>query len=1275
MTARLFRQLVPALVAAMALSMASARRAAAQGSSVDIIAGTVTDENGKPVANASIDALSIETDVTRHTTSNAKGQYIIFFNDGGGQYRITARAIGHNPFIQNVSRQPDDDRISLDINLGNQPVRLQDLVATGNRRPDLSGNDRPTAGETSLFVTGDQAMRLPIDASDLSALAALAPGVVFTEGTDSTSSTFSVAGQSAESNSYQINGMTTTSTTVPQDAVRTTRVITNSYDVSRGGFAGGQVSVTTKGGSNRVSGSLSSRFQNPDLSWGGFTDNPFGDGQTREQIGGGFGGPLRRNKTFLFGSLQVQRNLQPLPSLDEASATTLQRLGVAPDSASEFINLVNGFGYQGHVPAAVANRSSDQYQSIDRFDWNMGETHIVTVTGQFSYNDQEPTRIGSTQLQQVGGTTTSHNASVTLHVASQLGRWVNQFLGGATASGSRSDAYLDVPVGRVTNESQLDSGQIATSVLGFGGNASFPQQSTNHLYQFDDEISLLPGRATHRFALGINTLGQYFNQDATNNRYGTYTYNSLSDFENNVPAEFTRTLQPTFRTGGAWNEAIYLSDAWRPRARRVARDTSGRGGRGGGFGGGGGGGGFGGGRGRGGRGGGGFTIAGNSNFQLIYGLRLEHSSYIGTPALNDSVYHEFNVRTDQLPSEWYLSPRLGFTLSIPRPEQQGSSQRGFAPPLVVFRGGAGIFRGTMPATLPGTAEAQSGLSTAQTQLVCVGSAVPLPDWSDFADNPDAIPTECVNDASTPVTTARPNVTVYDPNYGAPKTKRVSLGVQRAITQRINFTIDASYVRGVGQAASQDLNLAATPRFELASEANRPVYADPAQIVATTGAVPLSASRIDPSFGSVDRVFSALQNDTRQVVFNLSGTTNKQMVLNLAYTLMYARDEGGAGGGFGGFSNPTAGNPNVYTWAPSSNERRHNFQLSVQWPATPALEIAAVGSITSGSHYTPIVAGDINGDGSARDDRAFVYAPATAPDTALANGMSRLLASTSGNARKCLEAQLDAIASRNSCTGPWNPRLDFQLNWRPGFFDRRLQMSLQTINVLGGLDQLINGENNLKGWGGNLRPDNTLLTVNGFDPATDRFTYVVNERFGNTSSSATAIRAPFQLAINLRYFIGFDTRTLQIQSLGRGNRTPPNARALVDSFLLRFDQQNAALAALARKDSLALTPAQVTELQHVADSSKAAMQPQIDSLTQDVAAVQKAATSANPVPLLARVRQLTAAQNALRARVRTILTDVQWALLPADIREPGRGGLGGGRGGRGGRGARGGPGGV
>jgi hypothetical protein len=1264
------------------------RAAIAQGGNVDIISGIVLDQNGKPVANAVIEALSIETDVTRRTTTKADGRYILFFNDGGGQYRVTARAIGHQPFIQNVMKQTDDDRISLDIKLGTQVVTLNTLTANANRRPP-DETTRTTAGEQSIFITGDQAMRLPIDASDLAALAALAPGVILTAGTDSTAATFQFGGQSAESNSYVVNGMTTTNSTVPQDAVRTTRVTTNTYDVSRGGFAGGQVSVTSKGGSNRVSGSLSSQFQNQDLAFGGNVDNSFGAGNTNELLSGGFGGPIHRNHTFLFGSLQITRKVNPVQALNLANPTTLNQLGVSPDSAAKFINQVGLLGLTQLAGPISSNRDQIGWNSLNRFDWNMGQSSIVTISNSFSINTNDPNRISASQLQQVGGLTTGPNSgSLIVQVASRMGRWVNQGRVSGTISSTSSTGYLKTtPVGRVTNESTLDSGLIATNTFGFGGNSGFPNSSTTQTVEFTNELSVLPGNADHRFALGLYANGTHINQNATNNQFGTFTYASLGDFINNVPSQFTRTLQPTIRDYGALNEAVYLSDAWRPR-------TSGRGGApaAGGGGAGGGGGRGGGGGGRGGRGGGGDIGTGgggNSNFQLIYGVRIEHSSYTGAPALNDSVFNEFHVKTSQLPTELYASPRIGFSLSIPRPEQQGSSQRGFAAPLIVFRGGAGIFRGTMPTGVPGTAQAQSGLSNAQTQLNCVGAATPIPNWMDFADNPQDIPTECIDNQSTPIITARPSVTTYDPNYGAPKTQRVSLGLQRALTQRVNFTADASYIRGVGQAASTDLNLNdKVARFTLANELNRPVYADPSQIVPGTGQVPLSASRIDPAFGSVTKVFSALQNETKQITFNVSGTTTKQIQLNLAYTLMFARDEGGAGGGFGGGTNQTNGDPNVYTWAASSNERRHNFQLNVSWPVTPAFELTGTGGLQSGSHYTPLVSGDINGDGSRGNDRAFIYNPATTTDTAIANGMTRLLASTSGNAKACLMAQMGQIAARNTCTGPWTPSLNLQVNWRPDLFERRMAISLATINLMGGLDELINGDNNLQGWGGQARPDGTLLTVKSFDPTTDQFKYVVNGRFGNTSGSATATRPPFQLRIQVRYAIGYDPRTQQIQALGRGGNTtvPPNAKTMVDTFLARFNRQNAATAALARKDSLALSVKQIAALQSLADSSAEFMKPQIDTLTIEVDKVQKAKSSADVIPLLTAIRGFSAIavteQTSVHDRVKAILDDTQWALLPEYVRNPsnnltanapgagGRGG-GGGGGGGGGRGGRGG----
>lgn len=498
-----------------------------------------------------------------------------------------------------------------------------------------------------------------------------------------------------------------------------------------------------------------------------------------------------------------------------------------------------------------------------------------------------------------------------------------------------------------------------------------------------------------------------------------------------------------------------------------------------------------------------------------------------------------------------------------------------------------------------------------------------------------------------------------------------------MTQRITFNIDASYVRGVGQAASKDLNLNEQPQFTLANEANRPVYATAAQIFPETGAIPLFASRKDIAYGQVNEIFSSLQNETKQITFNLAGTTNRQINLSLSYTLMFARDQGGSGGGFGGFGGgyQTAGDPNVYQWATGSNDRRHNFQAQISWPVTPAFELTGNLGMVSGMPYTPVVSGDINGDGSSRNDRAFIYNPAMSIDTALANGMSRLLGSTSGNARACLQAQTGQIAARNSCRGPWQPTMDLQLNWRPALFNRRLALQFRTINLLGGLDQAINGDN-IKGWGGNTRPDNTLLSVSGFNPVTNQFNYVVNSRFGNTSSGATAVRAPFQLALSLRYAIGYDQRTAQIQLLSRGLGGATSGTSMLDTLAARFRRQNVAAGAIARKDSLALSPSQITALQVLVDSSDRLLKSAVDSIRPEVEKVNKAGSAADIQPLMQKIGPFTgkliAQQNRVRDAVQKILTDVQWAILPDSVKSPSNNLFG--TGGRGGPGGPGGPGG-
>src|SRR5207248_9318810 len=216
--------------------------------------------------------------------------------------------------------------------------------------------ERPTPGSTERDLSPQLLARLPIDASDLNLIATLAPGVVGIAGTDSTDAAFSVAGQRTTANDITLDGLSFGSGAVPQDAIRSTRVVTNTYDVARGQFSGGLVASSTRSGTNVLQGAVTDNLRDRALAWGGVTASPFSQGYTQNQIGGGMGGPVVRDRLFAFGALQARWKDQALPSLATADPATLERLGVSRDSAARFLALAGATGVPAGVPDARGHR-------------------------------------------------------------------------------------------------------------------------------------------------------------------------------------------------------------------------------------------------------------------------------------------------------------------------------------------------------------------------------------------------------------------------------------------------------------------------------------------------------------------------------------------------------------------------------------------------------------------------------------------------------------------------------------------------------------------------------------------------------------------------------------------------------------------------------------------------------------------------------------------------------------------------------------------------------
>jgi hypothetical protein len=1250
-----------ALLCLFAFGVGAPSALAQVGSTTDIITGTVRNTDNRPVANARIEVTSVETGTTRVRTTNDKGQYTLLFPDGGGQYRVTARAIGLQPASVDLLRLADEDRLVADFRLS--PTQLSTVTVSARQTP-RSNENQPTPGSTERSLTGEQLLRLPVDASDPNAIAALSPGVVGLAGTDSTSAGFSVAGQRADQNLVTLDGLTFGGS-VPAEAVRNTRVITGTYDIARGQFTGGQVASTTRGGTNDLSGSFAYALRDPELEFasGDNSGTSFSGKYTQHQVSGGLGGPIARDRTFWFASFQLRRRLDALQSLLGAGAQTLEALNVQPDSAARFLSLLTRYGLPLRNSLVPDDRTNDNLTAIVRVDQQLGEAHSLSLRGNASGSLLDGFRSSVQSVPTHAGEQKGSGAGGLVSLSSVVGQFLNEFKGSYARETRGANPYLRLPEGRVLVGSTLSSGQTALTGLDFGGNGALPNDNASSQLELTNELSWLSGGGRHRWKLGglINRSG--FRTTAGANRSGTFQFLSLADLDANRPSQFTRSFAPAQRTGGAVTAALYLGDIWRP----------------------------------------------NRTFQLTYGVRGEGSAIDGQPRYNADVEQKFALRTDRIPADVRLSPRIGFTLTLglppdtgrrggrpgvagaaatggQRPEGRGGQGGGVpgggpgggmgalagllggalgnaapapqVPQPWILRGGIGEFRGRAPTQLFSSAIDATGLPGGETQLVCVGGAVPVPDWPSYLLDFSTVPSACADGSgpSVPLSRSRPNVTAFDPDFATPRSIRGSLGVSKRFWQRYNASVDATYSLGTSLYGVTDLNLVAAPRFTLPFEGERPVYVPAASIVAATGATTLAASRINPEYGFVFRVASPLASHTAQVTASLNGNSFRQLIWNVSYTFQRSTDQSSFSGGSaaGGFSSSTTGgDPNVLRVTTSDLERRHGINGSLTWLARPWLDVTGILRVQSGQPYTPRVGGDINGDGS-RNDRAFIFDPAAVADTALAGGMRRLLASAPDAARECLQAQFGQVAQRNSCRTGWYTSLDLQLNFRPQLgptVGRRLQVQMGLVNPLAGLDQLLHGADGLRGWGQPVFADQTLLYVRGFDPTARAFRYSVNERFGSNALSRSALRNPFQVALTARMQVGVDRQRQLLEGMlaaGQRNRPGLDLRTIV-----RRLAPDPIRPILDLRAQLKLSTAQAAALKAIGDS--------LNGKTADVskrleAQAQKEAKSGGDLQTLFPKLQplLQEARNnyvdATKA-IQKVLTPEQWADVPESVKNP------------------------
>ena len=542
---------------------------------------------------------------------------------------------------------------------------------------------------------------------------------------------------------------------------------------------------------------------------------------------------------------------------------------------------------------------------------------------------------------------------------------------------SSGDPYIELPSASVrVNSTFADGTPAGVSNLQFGGNTSLPRDANTLSTELQNELSWISLDNKHRYKFGVDFRYNRYSQDNTTNRYGTFVYNSLSDFQNDIPASFTRRLQVNRRLGDDLGASGWLGDVYRRTPR----------------------------------------------LQFTYGVRVDAAHFQGNPAYNSLVDSAFNTRNDAVPRGIYVSPRLGFSWTYGTNPQIGGfegAQRGSRGQI---SGGIGQFQNLPNSQLIAAAVDQTGLPAAAQQLSCIGSAVPQPDWTDYLATTGMIPTSCTGGVSSFSSTV-PNVTMFAPDYTPQRSWRAILNWNAPIlNNRFRLSSGATYSLNLNQQSQIDLNFDRIAQFTLPGE-NRPVYVNPGSIIPETGAILSTDARVNQSFAQVTDYLSDLQSHTTQVTLGFSPVTfNSAFQWSATYVWQKVVDE------TRGFSGGSTGERSIPDDVGARRSRRAVTQITynVGYTFHQAVSLTAFGRFPSGNPFTPSVSGDINGDGY-NNDRAFIYNPASATtNPTVATGIQNLLNTAPSSVRDCLNKQIGTIAGRNSCEGPWSTSLSLRI---------------------------------------------------------------------------------------------------------------------------------------------------------------------------------------------------------------------------------------------------------
>jgi outer membrane receptor protein involved in Fe transport len=287
---------------------------AARGQAITAtLSGRISDASGGRVSKARLTISDEATGFSRTIQSSDSGDYAIPALSAG-DYKVSVEFAGFRTQEKSVTLQVGQSA-ALDFTLVPGEVREKVEVAAN---AELS---EPTRTEISAVITERLIVNLPVNGREFIDFALLSPGVTIGDTTAGSTDVviepvtkLSFAGQNVHFNFIAVDGADDISSasgiqrgSPPQESVQEFRVINTDYSTEFGRATAGVVNIITRSGTNHWHGTLYEYFQNNELDAINLLQATGAHVLRQNQYGAAIGGPLQKDKTFLYGNFEGQR--------------------------------------------------------------------------------------------------------------------------------------------------------------------------------------------------------------------------------------------------------------------------------------------------------------------------------------------------------------------------------------------------------------------------------------------------------------------------------------------------------------------------------------------------------------------------------------------------------------------------------------------------------------------------------------------------------------------------------------------------------------------------------------------------------------------------------------------------------------------------------------------------------------------------------------------------------------------------------------------------------